>query len=181
MTPGRKVYDPTFHAKAIARHFRPADFIAHKALLVPAQLNQVVADAVAVGRTGFDSVALKSSLLRGKYVYQVDDIAQNLVLRHMTSNIRRVTGVKQDDRQFIVSCLRSLLSEGVPFRVYKFDIKTFYEAVQVDEIITRLQHDIAFSGEAVRALRSFFDDLQKQGVGGLHNRRASEPRHRADF
>lgn len=161
------MYDPTIHTKTIARHFRPTDFVADKKLLNKDHLEAVVAEAVSIGQQGFPSVTLKTSLLRRKNVYQVADIAQNLVLRHITSNIRRVTSVKQDDRAFIVSCLKDLLSEGLPFRVYKFDIKSFYESVTVPDIVDKLRHDVAFSGQSVRTIQSFFDELVKLGVSGL--------------
>lgn len=89
------------------------------------------------------------------------------MLRHITSNIRRVTSVKQDDRSFIVRCISTLTSEGVPFRVYKFDIRSFYESVDVQTILNRLSADIAFSGQSVRALTSFFAQLAAAGIVGL--------------
>jgi hypothetical protein len=153
--------------KTISRYFKSSDFIADKSLLDPTNSKIVVDQAVALGCSGFTSLSLKKSKLRGKNVYQISDLAQDLVLRHITSNIRRVTGVQQDDRQFIVTCIQNMLSEGTAFRVYKFDIASFYESVYVEDILQRLENDIAFSGQSVRALRSLFTELDKVGVSGL--------------
>jgi hypothetical protein len=161
------VYDPTIHSKTISRHFRPADFVADKNLLKKPALEAAIADAVKIGHNGFTTIALMTNKLRQKNVYQVTDISQKLVLRHVTNNIKRVTNVKQDDRAFIVSCLKELLSEGVPFRLYKFDIKSFYESVEVAPIIARLRQDIGFSRQSVRTIQSFFDELSALGITGL--------------
>ncbi|AMK22349.1 MULTISPECIES: antiviral reverse transcriptase Drt3a [unclassified Sphingobium] len=161
------MHDPTIHPKSITRQFRSADFIKDPTLLTPDTLKQVVNDAVRLGCSGFDGVAIKSSDLRGKSIYQIDGLAPQLVLRHITSNIRRITGVKQDDRQFIVNCIKKLGSEGTSFRVYKFDVKSFYETVPIDDVLKMLERDLAFSGQSVRALSSLFADLGKLGVAGL--------------
>jgi Reverse transcriptase (RNA-dependent DNA polymerase) len=161
------MYDPTIHAQTISRHFKASDFVADKSLLDAANSKIVVEQAVALGCAGFASISLKANKLRGKDVYQVTDLAENLVLRHVASNIRRVTGVKQDDRQFIVTCIKEMLSEGTTFRVYKFDIASFYESVRVEGILHNLGNDIAFSGQSVRALRSLFTELEKAGICGL--------------
>jgi hypothetical protein len=161
------MYDPTIHARTIARHFRPHDFIADPSLLQPQNVQNAIDQAVAIGRSGFGQINLRSARLRGSFVHRIEGIAENLVLRHITRNIRRVTSVKQDDRQFIVSCIRTLLQEGTPFRVYKFDVKSFYESVLPADLLRDLASDLAFSGQSVRALKSLFDQLHLSGVVGL--------------
>jgi len=85
--------DQTIHVRSIARHFQPKDFIADPLLLDEAVKNGVVDKAVAIGIEGFAAVSLLKSDLRGKEVYQVTDIAQLLVLRHIAkSNALRAVG-----------------------------------------------------------------------------------------
>lgn len=161
------MYDPTIHSKTLARQLRADDFIADKQLLDPVYRAGVISKAVNLGCNGFGPTTLKRSSLRGKDIYGTVDVAEALVLRHITANIRRITGVKQDDRPFIVQCIKTLVSEGVPYRIYKFDVAKFYESVRVPLIMDRLRDDIAFSGQSVRALSSFFACLQAAGINGL--------------
>lgn len=161
------MYDPTIHARALARHLLPADFIADSRLLNVAFKDGVLEEAVKIGSTGFNALALQTNQLRGKSVYQIKDIAQILVLRHVTKNIRHLTGVKQDDRQFIIQCLRSFLAEGTSFRTYRFDIKGFYESSSPDQIVQSLRDDVGFSGQSAAALNSFFEELRRLGIEGL--------------
>jgi hypothetical protein len=161
------MYDPTIHMKTLARHLRKSDFGADRSMYARTNLEVIIGRAVALGLNGFSGISLKTNVLRGKAIYQLTDLSELLVVRHITSNIRRVTGVKQDDRRFIVTCVRNMLSEGTPFRVYKFDIASFYESVSVQPIFRQLESDIAFSGQSIRALRSLFTRLIAEGVAGL--------------
>lgn len=155
------------HAKTLARHVRKSDFKADPSIYDRVVLNQKISQAAQIAVLGYGAVGLKTSMLRGKAVYQLADLSDQLVARHITSNIRRVTSVKQDDRQFIVTCLAKLMAEGLPFRVYKFDIASFYESVSPTQILDRLERDTAFSGQSVRALRSLFTQLDALNVRGL--------------
>jgi Reverse transcriptase (RNA-dependent DNA polymerase) len=161
------MYDPTIHARTLARQFEGADFVAIPNLLLPDYRAEVLEAAAKIGASGFPSISLIKNTLRGKPVYGLGSIEELLVLRHITANIRRVTGVRQDDRHFIVSCIKSLTEEGVSFRLYKFDIEAFYESVSPTTILDMLEGDVAFSGQSVRALRSFFNELDKANVPGL--------------
>jgi len=161
------MYDPTIHARSIARHFVPGDFIADPTLLNEHDRNAVIERAVEIGAAGFATVAFLKSDLRGKAIHQVTDMAELLVLRHVSKNIRRITGAKQDNRQFIIECVRTMLREGTSYRVYKFDIKSFYENSNIDGIIDRLQNDEGFSGQSSVALSTFFSVAKGVGVHGL--------------
>lgn len=161
------MYDATIHAKTIVRQLRAADFEKNRQLSVKTEREKILRAAVQIGRASFTALAIKTSKLRGKNIYQLNSLEEVLVVRHLTENIRRVTSVKQDNREFIVSCLRIMVGAGTPFRVYKFDIKSFYESVAIPEIVDRLQNDIAFSGQANRTLKSFMDCLSSAGVDGL--------------
>lgn len=164
---GLEMYDPTIHTKTIARCLTEADFAADKQLFDVTYKKQKIEEAVAIGKMGFSNVQLKRSLLRGKYVYQLARFSDLLVARLLTSNIRRVTVVKQDNRQFIVTCIKTLMSNGGAFRVYKYDIKSFYETVSTDNMLDRLRSDVAFSGQSSKVISSLFKDLKSQGLHGL--------------
>jgi len=155
------------HAKTLGRQLTDADFYSEPNLFNPAYKQALIARAVSYGCNGFLPTTLTRNSLRGKTIYGFADLAEDLVLRHITRNIRRITGVKQDDRTFIVSCMKILLSEGLSFRVYKFDVSKFYESVDIGPILNRLEDDIAFSGQSVRALSSFFSRLEAASIRGL--------------
>ena len=161
------MYDASINAKTIARQFRPFDFVKNTTLLDEDVKQEIIADAVEIGQTGYVGLHLRRSNLRGKAVYQLDGLAELLIARHIAANVKRITGVKQDNRQFIIECLRSLLREGIPFRAYKLDIKSFYESIDATKILQKLRSNEGFSGQSAFSLRSFFQELNSQGIQGL--------------
>ncbi len=161
------MYDGSIHAKTLARQFRPFDFVDEKLLLDQAFKAQVIEDAVQIGAQGFGGLQIKKSDLKGKPIYQLNGYPPLLVARHIAANVRRITGVKQDNRQFIIECIHSLLQEGIPFRAYRLDIKAFYESVDGEQVVDALRLNEGFSGQSAFALRSFFLELKNQGVHGL--------------
>jgi hypothetical protein len=161
------MFDGSIHSKTVARQFRPFDFVDEPLLLDEAYKQQVIEDAVQIGLTGFGGLQVKKSDLKGKPIYQLDGYPALLVARHIAANVRRITGVKQDNRQFIIECLRSLLEEGISFRAYRLDIKNFYESVDVEQVLESLRSNEGFSGQSALSLRSFFTELTGLGIPGL--------------
>lgn len=161
------MYDASINAKTIARQFRPFDFVSDPTLLNEEFKQEIIADAVKIGQTGYIGLRLKQSKLRGNAIYQFEGLTELLVARHIAANVKRITGVKQDNRQFIIECLRSLLREGIPFRAYKLDIRGFYENIDASQILQKLRSNEGFSGQSALSLRSFFHELQSQSIHGL--------------
>ena len=161
------MYDNTIHQKSIARQLRAEDFNKNALLINRDYRKNVFAESVAIAKAGFSNVEIKTALVRGKVVYQVRDLPTLLLIRHVTNNIRRMADAKQDNRDFIISCLRTLMQEGVPFRVYKFDVSKFYESIDVRFAIERLKRDVGFSSQSVFVLTSFFSEMRRNGISGL--------------
>lgn len=161
------MFDGSIHSKTVARQFRPFDFVDEPLLLDEAFKKQVINDAVQIGIQGFIGLQISKSSLKSKMIYKLDSYPALLVTRHIAANVKRITGVKQDNRQFIIECLHSLLREGIPFRAYRLDIKNFYESVDGEQAVDALRLNEGFSGQSAFALQSFFSELKKQGVPGL--------------
>lgn len=161
------MYDATIHAKTLARQFRETDF-SRGLLYVPLSDKAVTIErAVQLAHTGFQRVSLYRGSRGGKSVYQHTSVDQALIIRHISSHIRQVTGVRQGDRQDIIRCMISLLSQGTAYKAVKLDIKSFYETIDTESIISLLRADSAFSRQSVNLADSFFDALRRQSIRGL--------------
>lgn len=161
------MYDSTLHAKTLARQYRKSDFQPGLLYIPVADKEAGVQRAVALARNGFQQLALYRSRIGGKDVYQHRAIEQALIIRHISDNLRRITGVKQSDRQMIVKGATQICSSGLSFTVVKLDIKSFYETIAIDPIIQSLKNDAAFSRQSVRLLSSFFEALERRQIYGL--------------
>ncbi|WP_193753817.1 antiviral reverse transcriptase Drt3a [Sphingomonas sanguinis] len=161
------MYDATIHAKTLARQFKETDF-SRGLLYVPLSDKEAALErAVQIAASGFPHISLYRGSRGGKHVYQHSSVEQALIVRHISSHIRQVTGVRQSDRQDIVRCMISLLSQGIVYKAIKLDIKSFYETVDTDFIAQSLRGDSAFSRQSVNLLESFFDALRRQSISGL--------------
>ncbi|MCQ8240483.1 antiviral reverse transcriptase Drt3a [Rhizosaccharibacter radicis] len=159
--------DTTIHPKSLERQLRRSDFARRTPQEDILFKEAILAEAMQIAADGFDIAHLQVSQIHGKPVYQHAKLSQALLIRHASQNIRKLTGVKQSDRQSIIKSLISLLREGVAFTVMKIDIKSFYESISTAHVLDSLRNDPAFSRQSVFVLDSFFDALRRRGIQGL--------------
>ncbi len=161
------LYDSTFNSHTLQRQLRAHDIHTYPVLNDPVQRDAHVAQAVALARKGFQTLNLSSHELKGATIYQPSSIQEDLVLRKAQENLKRITSVKQSDRLDIIRCIQSLCAEGVPYRVYKIDIKKFYESVDTESLVNSLKQDIPNSPASLLVIGSFFGALTKLAIPGL--------------
>lgn len=77
---------------------------------------------------------LSSFKLHGNQVYKIDRHHHRLIERSLTSNLKSISGKIAPDRTSIVENLKLLLMEGVPYRIYRWDIRKFFESFDSEEI-----------------------------------------------
>ena len=120
------MFDQSFCEASIIRVLRKSDFIKSPGLRDEDTKNRAIADAIARSRGGFSGVTfLEQSMLRGKAVYSIPDFPDELVLRKINKNIRKCIRIREPNRDSIICNLRNLLSEGVTYRIYRLDIRSF--------------------------------------------------------
>lgn len=161
------MYDPTFSGAALARHFSKSDFLKQPALKNDVQKEAVVAEAVATARNGFLSLPLTPNNLAGRTIYQVNNLACDLVLRKAAQNIRRITASKQGSRIEIVRRLKLLCEEGLPFTVAKMDVKNFYPSVDQDFLSHQLGKRLMTAPSTRSIVQSLIEQCKINSVNGL--------------
>lgn len=112
---------------------------------------------------------LLKTAFRGKPVYKMRRLEDDLVLRKLTKNLLQFApeAVPPSGREFIVSNLKHFLREGVPYRVYRFDIRSFYESVPQSELLKMVTDLNELSGQSKEQLANVlrhFSDLGGTGV-----------------
>lgn len=119
-------------------------------------------------------VELGNSIAEGTYRFQIKQIwdlylngqgkrsmaylCQNLVLRKLHKNIKRIYAVQQADRNSIVKQMKLLLSENVEMRIVRLDVRHFYESIDRQRIIEKLIDDARLSYHSLMLLQSLFND-----------------------
>lgn len=135
------MHDQSFNKKTIARVFQKLDFVGIK---TSAELDvfreSMLNKAMATAASGFTKTAnpLVSFPLHGRKVFMFPNLGDEIVARQLCLNIKKTSKSTSRGRAQIVSNLRLILEEGVPFRVYRLDVKSFYESFKTSTVIAKI-------------------------------------------
>lgn len=160
------MYDASFNPNTLSL-FADRDYDRDPNVAIPAFRTKCIVDAYQLAIDGFTCVHLKSHNLKGNLVYQTSQWSDELVIRKLEKNIKKITRVRQSSRLDIIRNIRALCSEGIPYRVYKLDIKRFYESVDIEDVISRLQSDIPHTPTTIRLASTLLRTTSASGISGL--------------
>lgn len=85
----------------------------------------------------------------------------------MNRNLIYLTRSHQSNRETIVRSLVTILQEGHNFNVYRFDIASFYESVNMNEIYQSMTKDGNLSRSTLRVFSAFRREAVARGMSGL--------------
>lgn len=84
------MYDQSFNVRTLSFCFKPEDFQKKRNLSSDEERGIVINSAISRQRIGFLGYSLKSSVVRGKMVYWIDDLADILVLRKIKKTYQKL-------------------------------------------------------------------------------------------
>lgn len=105
--------------------------------------------------------------LKKKSAYKIEKLEDDLVVRKLSLNLKQITKTSSRGRSFLVTNLRHFLEEGVPYKVYRLDIKSFYESFVAEEIKKKtlsLRKLSPLSKQHLEALLDFYTSISGQGL-----------------
>lgn len=145
------------------------DFYADKNLKQEIYKNNIITNAVKSAETNFNGInPLNFSILKSKKVYRVNDFFNELVLRKVNSNIKNAFKVRGlPGRETIVANIARLISEGVPYRIYRLDVKSFYESFLINEVLIKVENNFHLSLPTKRLIRHLLEDNSSYNGSGL--------------
>jgi hypothetical protein len=130
-------FDQSFCIKTLERVLWKRDFLGVPAAGHAALRDQLLSQALTSATSHFDhpSAPLAGFPLKGKTVYCLARHQDELVERKLRLNLKRSTSLAANGRSQIVKNLKLLLEEGVPYRVYRLDIRSFFESFQRNHVL----------------------------------------------
>ena len=105
--------------------------------------------------------------LKKRTAYKIRNFEDDLVIRKLTANLKQAAPPSSKSRSFLVSSLLKFLEEGVPYRVYRLDIKNFYESLPTPQIlgaVTGLTRLSPLSKKHIEYLLAQFNAMGGQGA-----------------
>ena len=94
-----------------------------------------------------------------------ENLAHSLILRKLNDNIKRIYKEEQANRRLIISQLKVLLEESCPKWIIRSDIKSFYESINHNRILSKLHDDCLLSYHSLKLLHNVFDNPCYAGAG----------------
>ena len=161
------MHDPTFGPASLWRHLRKSDFKKYSTLKSPDARAANIDEAALLGIKGFKSLPLSVNNLSGNQIYQLTDLPSELILRKAAENLRKISGTKQSNRFDIVTRVKLLCEESLPFVIGKFDISQFYESIDPAYLTTQLKRHLLTAPATRSLLTSFLRQCEGQGIRGL--------------
>ena len=86
----------------------------------------------------------------------IEYLCQDLVLRKLYNNIKRIYGVRQTNRNQIIKQMVSLLKEESPKWIVRLDIHHFFESINRTQLINRFQEDGRLNYQSISLLKRLF-------------------------
>ncbi|MGZ0079657.1 antiviral reverse transcriptase Drt3a [Methylomonas sp. YC3] len=132
------MHDQTFSKKSLERMFQKRDFIGlgtpHDQEIFREKILSLAVDSANISFGKISNPLIKFQL-GGKAVFKFCQLSDELIARKLCANIKRSFRSITVGRSQIVGNLRLLLEEGIPFRVYRLDIKSFYESFEPSYVL----------------------------------------------
>lgn len=160
--------DSAYTPSSLRRTLRRSDFKSHKSLRKGDTLLHVLhmASDRANGQDPIPFV-IEKSRRRGKPVFILKEIVDQLLLRKASAELNRKITSPSFSRELLIPSIRSLLKEAPPFRIYRFDIRSFYESFDTLAVKKKLRFALAETPAVRNVIESFLDSTAARGCTGL--------------
>lgn len=163
------MYDQSFNRRTLERMLQKGDFrgIATADHEVFKDERLAGAEAAALSVFGTTPNPVASFHLKGKAIFCLPNLASELVVRKLSANFKRLVKPHGRGRSAIVGNLHLLLEEGIPFRVYRLDIKSFYESFNTAEVTSKIDQLAELSPHSKSLVHSLLASHKTMGGSGV--------------
>lgn len=157
-----------FSHSSLRKQIRPRDF-ADETLNDPMVLDDLISQSVLQAERGFRSgVSVKQIEIGQKFAYTASSLEEKLILRKIVNNLQRTASLQFNHRDQIAAQLTNFLKEGVKYRIYRLDIASFFETIDIENIENSLSKLNQLSSHSkfltVDYIRSFQDQYNVSGI-----------------
>lgn len=162
------MYDQSYNARTLATELRRKDFRKFAPLSMEAYRSQLVQRAFESADTLFHGLnPIRRVHLKKKDAFEIAKTEDDLVVRKLARNLRRFINGPQRGRNFLVRNVQRMLEEGVPYKVFRFDVKSFYESVSDASISEVAATHAAIDPRSKQLLAALMKQFRDGGGGGV--------------
>lgn len=126
------------------------------------ELDDLIRDAVHIANENFrDGVSIKKFHINGRCVYSSSCLKEKLILRHCNVNLKSIESLRPKQRNRIVDELKIYLKEGTQFRVYRLDIKSFFESIDLNLLFQYLYDEQRISNHTKNLIEWYLKTCER--------------------
>ncbi|QWL71609.1 RNA-directed DNA polymerase [Aeromonas hydrophila] len=115
-----------------------------------------------------DGLGVKARALGGKYIFSTTGVALDLVLRQCVFNISSSSNLSFKSRSAICDEIRMFLMDDTRYRVYRLDIKSFFESISHELAMKTLNKVDGLSEHTIEIIeRVITDEYISSRTNGL--------------
>lgn len=131
------------------------------------KVESCVGDSINNRTYQFQIRTLGDLYLNGNTKDTIEYFCQDLVLRKLYNNIKRIYGVEQANRNQIVKQMVSLLKEETTKWVVRLDVRHFFESINRSSLIERFIEDGRLNYQSISLLENLFSNPEIASGTGL--------------
>ena len=156
-----------FSISALARCLSRADFYDDPRLSEEDYRKSVLEYALQLSQCDQHSdISIKRISLGDKVGYTAGNIASKLVLRRCKTNIQTSFKISTNNRQSISREIPIYLREGTCYKIYRLDIKSFFETIPTDVVLHLIDNNEKLSSQTKAIIRKVLKSFgEKYGSG----------------
>ncbi|MGL5373627.1 MAG: antiviral reverse transcriptase Drt3a [Aeromonas veronii] len=162
------MYDQSFNFISLSKELRRSDFLNYSFLRDPIQKKLFIEHVVTLSEDPFSHQNIFNvSQLGRNNIYSLSNFKCDVITRKINRNLSKVVKIKKTNRNNIISNIKNIISEGVPYRVYRLDIKSFYESFQHEEIVNHFNTYNELAPKTKKLLKDFINAFERENGRGL--------------
>ncbi|MGP5520563.1 MULTISPECIES: antiviral reverse transcriptase Drt3a [Psychrobacter] len=150
--------------KTLDKHIYSSDMSEHTKSIDSKEKKEILDKSFNCSNSLTECFEIQTVIRNKKPCYTLKSFHQVTLARNLTSNIR-LPLKKAKSRNQISRQLLQHLKEGTSYRIYRLDIKSFFESISINTIRKVLSHEI-ISNQTKILTEKIIDDVHKaKGVG----------------
>lgn len=153
--------------KSLDRLIDTKDLNKYPYLQIATNRDQIVQRAFIRSRLDGQRFEIEHVSMYGKYIHYFNEFPSSLLFRNANKIFSYFTKVKLQSRDEIIITLMNFLKSGENFRVYKIDIKSFYESIRSEKIIDDIYGDHEIPRGVYRLIQKLLENFESDGFSGV--------------
>jgi len=157
-----------FSHSSLARSLLSKDFFINSELIDDEYRSGIVNTAISVSDNLFkNGITLDTIEIGGKTGFSVTNYSEKIILRRCVSNIKSCINIPIKHRNQITKEVIPYLQEGTPYRIYRLDIKSFFESVNIEDVKQELEAYNQLSMHTKNLINAYLGNFNSNFQTGL--------------